>query len=110
MDLHEGIDFLLVKNKRFAKSVTLRAEYHQFWRASTADAVYNASGGITRADVPGNNERSIGGEIDLLLNWQFDRHLSGYVGYSHFFAGDYIQHTGPGEDIDFFYAALMYTF
>jgi hypothetical protein len=30
--------------------------------------------------------------------------------YSHFFAGDFIRQTGPGEDIDFFYAAAIYTF
>jgi Alginate export len=110
IDVHPGVEVALLKNRAYAKSVTLRAEYHQFWRASTNDAVYNAAGGITRAAVAGNHERSVGGELDLLLNWQIDRHLSSYVGYSHFFTGAYIQDTGPGKDIDFFYAAMQFTF
>jgi hypothetical protein len=110
IDLHPGVDLSILKNQRYAKSLSLRAEYHQFWRASTDDAVYNASGGITRAAVAGNHEASIGGEIDLLLNYQFDRHLGGYLGYSHFFPGAYLQQTGPSDDIDYFYAAVVYTF
>ena len=69
----------------------------------------DVAGGVLRADS-GSDETFIGSEVDLLLNWQFDRHLSGYIGYSHFFAGDFIEQTGPSEDIDFVYAALMYTF
>ena len=110
IDVHPGIELLLLKDLRSDRKLLLRAEYHHFWRASTHDAVYNATGGITRAAADGNDEAEIGGEIDLLLSWQFDRHLSGYVGYSHFFPGDFIQDTGPSGDIDFFYAAMVYTF
>ena len=56
------------------------------------------------------DETFVGSEIDLLLNWQIDRHLAAYFGYSHFFAGDFIEETGPDEDIDFVYAAVTYTF
>ena len=58
----------------------------------------------------GVESTEIGSEIDLLLNWQIDRHAAAYVGYSHFFAGEFIADTGPAEDIDFFYVALTYTF
>jgi hypothetical protein len=98
-----------VQDKAWAKKVTLRGEYHLFWRQSDDDAVYNAAGGVLRADT-GTNKTYVGSEIDLLLNWQFDRHWSGYVGYSHFFPGGFIQATGPSDDIDFFYAALQFTF
>jgi hypothetical protein len=54
--------------------------------------------------------RYVGAEIDLLANYPFTRHLLGYVGYSHFFAGDFIRKTGLGRDSDFFYTALRYTF
>jgi hypothetical protein len=36
--------------------------------------------------------------------------LTGYVGYSHVFAGDFINETGASDDIDFVYAALVFTF
>jgi len=109
VDIHPGAELTLLQNRKFAKKLSFRADYHLFWRASDEDAVYNAAGGVLRADN-GSDETFIGSEADLLLNWQFDRHLSGYIGYSHFFAGDFIDQTGPSEDIDFFYAALMYTF
>jgi hypothetical protein len=46
----------------------------------------------------------------LLLTWQINRHTLTSVGYSHFFAGTFIDQTGPHQDIDFFYMALTYTF
>ena len=53
-------------------------------------------------------------EFDALLSVQFDRHWSGYIGYSHFFAGDFVNEAGSGtgadNDIDFVYASLSFTF
>ena len=71
--------------------------------------VYNAAGAVLRAGG-GSDETQIGNEIDLLLNWQIDRHTAAYIGYSHFFAGDFLEETGPADDIDFFYAAVTFTF
>lgn len=84
---------------------------HFFWRADTSDALYNAGGAVVRA---GNlsDEREVGAEIDLLLKYQFDRHLSGLLGYSHVWAGDFIDDATPAQssDIEFVYASLEYTF
>jgi hypothetical protein len=110
IDIHPGVDFTLCKDRPNVKSLTLRAEYHQFWRASTDDAVYNAAGGITRAAVAGHDERGIGGELDLLLTWQVDRHLALCAGYSHLWSGAFLRNTGPGKDVDFFYAWASYAF
>jgi hypothetical protein len=109
IDLHPGIEFTLAKEKRHVKKLSLRTDYHLFWRYSEDDALYGVGGGIQRADT-GTDARSVGSEVDVLLNWQIDRHLSAYFGYSHFFAGDFIDETGPSEDIDFVYAALAFTF
>jgi hypothetical protein len=91
------------------QAVSLRGEYHLFWRQDTGDAVYNAAGGVMRA-AGTSRARFIGSEMDLVLNWQIDRHLTTYVGYSHFFTGGFIDQTGAHKDIDFAYAALTYTF
>jgi hypothetical protein len=109
IDLHPGVELLLLENQTWAKKITLRADYHMFWRENSNDAVYNAAGGVLRA-ASGSDEMYVGSEVDLLINWQIDRHWSAYFGYSHFFAGQFLQNTGPSDDIDFFYAAAMYTF
>lgn len=109
IDVHPGFDLTLAEKASWAQKLTLRTEYHLFWRESTADGVFNAGGGLLRASG-GSDESYIGSEIDLLLTWQIDRHTQAYFGWSHFFAGDFIQDTGPSEDIDFLYGALQFTF
>lgn len=88
--------------------VTLRLDLHYFWRASDEDALYNAGGGVVRAGGLGSS-RDIGGEIDLLASYAFDSHLSLLGGYSHFFAGEFIDQSGKDQDIDFVYFSLQYT-
>ena len=53
--------------------------------------------------------RDIGGEIDLTTTYAFDRHFSLLGGYSHFFAGEFIDQSGKDQDIDFVYFSLQYT-
>ena len=103
IDVHGGI------NINFAPTVSVLLEQYFFWRESTHDSLYNAAGGVI---VPGgaSSTNYVGSEFDALLTLRFDRHWSGYVGYSHFFAGDFISDTGPSEDIDFVYAVFAYTF
>jgi hypothetical protein len=107
VDAHAGI------NVQFARNVTGLLEQYFFWRESKHDALYNAQG----APLIGGGLSSsayIGSEFDALLTVQFDRHWSAYVGYSHFFAGDFVQNAGSGtgadNDIDFVYGSLMFTF
>ena len=47
---------------------------------------------------------------EAMLTWQIERHISAYLGYAHFFAGDFIAETGPSKDVDFLYASVTYTF
>jgi hypothetical protein len=118
IDVHPGAEMTVVQDAAYAKKVTLRTDYHLFWRENENDGVYNvlAGGGSTPPQAGllrgagGSGEMYIGSEIDVLLNWQVDRHLLLFGGYSHFFAGDFIQDTGASRDIDFAYFALVYTF
>lgn len=103
IDLYPGFSF-----QAFRKLVA-SLEGHLFWRADTHDALYNASGNVVRAGSAGSSSE-IGSEIDLLFRYQFDRHLLGLLGYSHFFAGEFIKQSGPSKDIDFTYLTLQYTF
>lgn len=103
MDLNAGLTFQPLER------MTVELTGHVFWRADRGDAVYNAGGGIVRAGTLAN-DRHIGSEIDLLVKYQFDRHLELQVGYSHFFTGAFIENSGPSKDIDFVYTALQFTF
>lgn len=113
IDIHPGAELTLLKNHHLVKKLTLRAEDRVFWREDSHDAIYNPFGAVVRAPG-GNREKYVGDEVDLLLNWQMDRHTQFYTGYSHFFAGDFITDTGAatgaGHDIDFLYAAMVFTF
>jgi hypothetical protein len=89
--------------------LTVGVAGHFFWRDDTSDALYNAGGAVVRAGGPGSSSE-VGQEIDVTLKYRFDRHLTGLLGYSRFFAGDFIEESGPGEDIDRLYVQLEYTF
>jgi hypothetical protein len=88
--------------------VTLRMDLHYFWRAQDEDALYNAGGAVVRAGNLGSS-RDVGGEIDLLATYAFDAHLMLLGGYSHFFAGEFIDQSGKDQDTDFIYFSLQYT-
>ena len=103
IDAHGGIDFHLTRD------LTLFTSEHVFWRQNTNDALYNLSGGVVRLDG-GSNASYVGNEFDISLNWQITRHWSAYAGYAHFFAGSFINDTGPHDDVDFIYAAATFTF
>ena len=91
------------------RDLTLSLQQYFFWRASDRDALYNKSGAVFRAGT-GTTASYVGAEIDLLATYNFTRHLLGYVGYSHFFTGEFIRKTGPAKDSDFLYSAIQYTF
>jgi len=93
----------------FPHDVTLYAAEHIFWRQNTGDAAYNLNGGVVRAPN-GSTAAYIGNEFDISVTWQIQRNLFWYAGYAHFFAGTFINETGPHQDMDFAYTAITFTF
>ena len=92
-----------------AKTVHVRVDHHIFRRAERTDAVYNVGGGVLRAGDTGTSG-AIGTEIDLTVSYRINRNLQTAAGYSRFFAGDFIEESGPSEDVDFAYISAQYTF
>lgn len=82
---------------------------HLFFRADEDDALYNAGGVPIRAGGL-DDAHEIGAELDLTVNYRFDRHLSVLLGYNHFFVGDFVDDSGPGDDVDFAFAWFRYLF
>ena len=95
------------------KSVTLKAEYHAFWLASTDDVWYSVNGvtavrPLNAADRNASNYA--GSEVDLTVQCSVTKNVSLEAGYSHFFAGDYLADAGPSDDADFGYIHAAITF
>ncbi len=91
------------------EKVSLKLTGHLFWRASTDDALYNAGGGVLRAGSLGTSSE-IGQELDATVTYKLDAHTTIEGGYSHFFAGEFIEQSGPSEDVDWLYLQVSYRF
>jgi len=95
------------------KTVSLKAEFHAFWLATTDDAWYRANG-VTQVRplnaAARNADGHAGSEVDLIATWNVNKYLQVEGGYSHFFAGDYLSDTGASEDADFGYIQAKLTF
>ena len=116
-NLHDARVSFSVKPR---KNVEVTLDYHAFWLADTYDYWYGSSGNSTlRTTTPGKKSRDVrsirasnfaGHEIDFTTNWKVNAHLSLLVGFSHFFAGDYLRDTGAHSDADFGYAQATLSF
>jgi len=103
IDLRQGISFL--PNPK----LTIKIEGHYFWRESIHDALYNPGGKVVRNGEL-SPDRDIGQEIDISAKYRYDRHIGMLMGYSKFFAGDFIKQSGSASSINFAYLMLEYTF
>jgi len=92
------------------KKLKVRAAYHVFWRASDSDALYNSSGALIAGGAA--TDRFVGSEIDLTFKYKLDKNTSLMLGYSHFFAGDFINNGAPtkNSDIDSVKVQVEWTF
>jgi len=83
--------------------LTVGVDLHAFWLADTGDAWRRANARTqVRPISPGASSFS-GMEADVLVSYSVSKNIALTAGYSHFFAGDYLDDTGAGDDADFFY-------
>jgi len=103
MNLFPEIEFKLPKR------ISLTFDTMFYWRQSTRDGIYNPGGNLLR---PGNlsRERYVGTQSSVSANWAFDRHITFFASYTHFFAGKFLRETPPGRDVDYFTAWVTYKF
>jgi len=112
MDLvgRRNIEALSLKwSTRLHPMVRLTATGHDFALAKARDALYNAGGAAIRQDPTGRAGDDVGRELDLALSISPVRWATLQLGYSRFFAGDFIEATngpGVGGDADFVFSAL----
>lgn len=88
--------------------VTVALTAHRFWRQSQADGLYGVAGGLTRG--PGASlPTGVGSEVDLTLRWPAHRRVLFQTGYSRYFAGAFIEQSGPATDVAFGYGSVTLT-
>jgi hypothetical protein len=88
--------------------ITTILQYHVFRLDEAKDALYNSAGVPIRLDPTGRAGTNVGDEINFVVNFHLGNHSDVFVQYSHLYAGDFIQQTGPPGSPDYLY--LMYTF
>lgn len=69
--------------------------WHIFNLDRSRDALYNALGAPIRRDPTGAAGRQVGQEIDFLLTYAMSPRSDLQIGYSQFFAGDFVRATNP---------------
>ena len=80
-----------------------------FWRLETEDGVYSPSGQLIRA-AGDRDERYVGSAFSLSSEYAITDRLTVAAIYTHFFAGDFIEASGPSDDIDFVELTLQFKF
>lgn len=111
-------DLHLEVSAKPTKSVELELQWHAFWLAETSDYWFRSNGiNPQRTSTPsGTDVRALGAsnytgqEIDFVVTWSPATWFKIEGGYSHFFAGDYLQETGPADGADFGYLMMSVKF
>ena len=85
-------------------------DWHLFRLDEAGDAWYYCSGRPQRRDPTGDAGKGLGQEIDLIVTYKHSQHLEFMGGYAHFFAGSFVERTGPSPDADWFFLQTQYSF
>lgn len=95
------------------KTVTALVDYRAFFIASTNDVWYRANG-VTpvRPLTPAARQAGEyeGSQVEVVVTWSPKKYFQLQGGYAHFFAGTYLQDTGPASDADFAYIQATINF
>jgi hypothetical protein len=83
-------------------------QFHRFWLAEAADALYNAAGGVVRNDPTGGSGNDVGSEIDVVLSLHLTSHADLLLGWSKLFPGEFIKNSGPDVSPELFYLQIGY--
>lgn len=83
---------------------------HGFILDSDTDAWYAATGRPIRRAPGGNVRNVVGLELDLHFKYRVNQALSLWFGYSHFFAGGYVEDTGEDPNTSWIFFQTTFNF
>ncbi|MCW5559086.1 MAG: alginate export family protein, partial [Verrucomicrobiae bacterium] len=101
VDVHPGIELKLTPR------LTFFGDWDFFWRQTAGDGLYSNALRLVRAGDQ-TDARYIGSQVQAMLQWNISKHFAATVVYAHFFAGEFLKETPPGNDVN--YASAWLTF
>ncbi len=103
IDLHPELDLHPWSN------LTFTLDWDFFWRESIHDGIYGPA--VNVVVPPGQSRaRYVGDQLQALVEWKIERHISLTGVYARFFAGEFLKETTPGKDVDYVSAWLTFKF
>lgn len=84
--------------------------YHSYRLAQSRDALYTASGAILARVPTGAASRKVGQEVDVQFARPLTPQLGVAAGYSHLFAGPFLEQATPGRSYSGSFVMLTYVF
>jgi hypothetical protein len=103
-DLRVGV------GEKVAAKWTLTEIFDDFWLATKNDALYGSSGAIALAAHPGATSSHIGSELDLIAEYEQNRHVTYGFGLARLFAGQFLNEATHGKDYNYPFAYVTYVF
>src|SRR5204863_7456499 len=86
-------------NLALLKKVTLGFDWDFFWRENTHDGIYGPAVNVIQSGKT-SDAQYVGNQVEALLVWRIDRHFTASADYAHFFAGDFLNETTLGKDVE----------
>ncbi len=95
-----------------SQKLKMTADLHMMYVDTPKDSLYAANRSAARTATAGLSQVNAhaGNEIDVWASYKICPYASLALGYSHFFAGQYLADTGANDDADFAYTALTFNF
>lgn len=90
------------------KKLKLQADLVLHYLATVKDSYYSVARAVVRT-ATSKVDNHLGNEIDLTADYKLNDWTNVGIGYSHFFAGDYLRQTGADDDADFFYLQTQFS-
>ncbi len=103
-------DYRLQFGVKPTSKLDLQTDLHLIYLDTAKDSLYNAGRGVTRTAAASDVNTHVGNELDLLAQYKMCEYADFLAGYSHFFAGKYLEETGAADDGDFFYVQTTLNF
>ncbi len=92
-----------------APGVNLSVDYHLFWLDKEEQGLFNAGGMLIRAG-DSHADSFVGSDLDVHVKAKLSKNVVLWAGWSHFFAGEFLDDTGSDDDADFFFIQVTVDF
>ncbi len=97
-------------SENVAAKWTLTEVFNDLRLATKNDAVYGSSGAVAIPAHPGATSNHLGIELDLIVEYRQNHHVTYGFGFAHLFTGQFLNEAARGEDYNYPFAFVTYSF